>query len=173
DDFIAAGEWLIANNYTRKGRLAIEGRSNGGLLVAACMTQRPVLFGAVHCGVPVIDMFRYHKFTAGRYWTSEYGNAEENEEQFHFMHKYSPLHNIKTGTKYPPLLITSADTDDRVVPMHAKKFAATMQSADPGHNPLLIRIETKAGHGMGKPTHKLIEEAADVYSFLWATLINQ
>jgi prolyl oligopeptidase len=117
-------------------------------------------------------MLRYHKFTAGRYWTSEYGNAEENEEQFHFMRSYSPLHNIQTGTTYPPLLITSADTDDRVVPMHAKKFAATLQAADPGHNPLLIRIETKAGHGIGKPTPKLIEEAADVYSFLWSTLIN-
>ncbi|MCP5097657.1 MAG: S9 family peptidase [Chloroflexi bacterium] len=173
DDFIAAGEWLIANNYTRTGRLAIEGRSNGGLLVAACMTQRPDLFGAVHCGVPVIDMLRYHMFTVGRYWVSEYGNAEDNADHFDFMFAYSPLHNVKSGVKYPPTIISTADTDDRVVPMHAKKFAATLQTADPGHNPLLIRIETKAGHGMGKPTHKLIEEAADIYSFLWSTLTNQ
>jgi prolyl oligopeptidase len=173
DDFIAAGEWLIANKYTQTGRLAIEGRSNGGLLVAACITQRPDLFGAAHCAVPVIDMLRYHKFTAGRYWTSEYGNAEENADQFEYMIAYSPLHNVKSGTTYPPTLITTADTDDRVVPMHAKKFAATLQTADSAHNPLLIRIETKAGHGLGKPIHKLIEEAADVYSFLWATLTNQ
>lgn len=173
DDFIAAAEWLVASGYTRNGRLAIEGRSNGGLLVAACMTQRPELFGAVHCGVPVIDMLRYHKFTAGRYWTSEYGNAEANANDFAFMMAYSPLHNVRSGVNYPPTLITTADTDDRVVPMHAKKFAAALQTADPGTNPLLIRIETKAGHGLGKPTAKVIEEAGDVYSFLWHTLMNQ
>ncbi|MEM7335043.1 MAG: prolyl oligopeptidase family serine peptidase [Chloroflexota bacterium] len=170
DDFIGATEWLIKHNYTSSKRVAIQGGSNGGLLVAACMLQRPELFGAVHCSVPVIDMLRYHKFTAGRFWTSEYGNAEENADHFEFMMKYSPLHNVKTGTTYPPLLITTADTDDRVVPMHAKKFAATLQAADPGYNPLLIRIETKAGHGLGKPTGKIIEEAVDVYSFLWTTL---
>jgi prolyl oligopeptidase len=170
DDFIAAAEWLIAHDYTSPQQLAIEGRSNGGLLVAACLTQRPDLFGAVHCAVPVIDMLRYHKFTAGRYWISEYGNAEADREQFDFLLAYSPLHNVRPGTAYPPTLITTADTDDRVVPLHAKKFAATLQAADSGHNPLLIRIETKAGHGLGKPTYKLIEEAADVYAFLWAAL---
>ena len=173
DDFMAAAEWLVESGYTRNGRLAIEGRSNGGLLVAACVTQRPELFGAVHCGVPVIDMLRYHRFTAGRYWTAEYGNAVENADDFAFMMGYSPLHNVKGGVSYPPTLITTADTDDRVVPMHAMKFAATLQTADPGHNPLLIRIETEAGHGLGKPTTKLIEEASDVYSFLWHQLMNQ
>ncbi|HID50606.1 MAG TPA: S9 family peptidase, partial [Anaerolineae bacterium] len=118
DDFIAAAEWLIANGYTRTDRLAIEGRSNGGLLVAACMTQRPDLFGAVHCGVPVIDMLRYHKFSAGRYWTPEYGNAEENPEHFRFLLAYSPLHNVRPAVTYPATLITTADTDDRVVPLH-------------------------------------------------------
>jgi prolyl oligopeptidase len=170
DDFMAAAEWLIAHGYTRPQRLAIEGRSNGGLLVAACMTQRPELFGAVHCGVPVIDMLRYHRFTAGRYWISEYGNAETNRDHFEFLLAYSPLHNVRPGETYPPTLITTADTDDRVVPLHAKKFAATLQAADSGHNPLLIRIETKAGHGLGKPTYKLIEEAADVIAFLWAAV---
>jgi prolyl oligopeptidase len=156
DDFIGAAEWLIANDYTRPGRLAIQGGSNGGLLVAACMLQRPELFGAVHCAVPVIDMLRYHKFTAGRYWTGEYGNAEENPDHFQFMLAYSPLHNVRAGVTYPPMLITTADTDDRVVPMHAKKFAAALQTADSGHNPLMLRNEMKAGHGLGKPTHKLI-----------------
>lgn len=169
DDFIAAGEWLIANKYTSTKRLAIQGGSNGGLLVAACMLQRPELFGAVICQVPVIDMLRYHKFTVGRFWTSEYGNAEANAEQFKFMFAYSPLHNIKEGVTYPPLLITTADTDDRVVPMHSKKFAATLQAAAQGEsvNPLLIRIETKAGHGAGKPTAKLIEEVSDELAFLF------
>lgn len=170
DDFIAAGEWLIANGYTNNKRLAIEGRSNGGLLVAACLVQRPDLFGAVHCGVPVIDMLRYHKFSAGRYWTSEYGNAEENADHFRFMIAYSPLHSVQPDHTYPPLIITTADTDDRVVPMHAKKFAAALQAADNGRNPLLLRVEMRAGHGLGKPTAKLIEEAADVYSFLWMML---
>ena len=170
DDFIAAAEWLIDNSYTRPARLAIEGRSNGGLLVAACMLQRPDLFGAVHCGVPVIDMLRYHKFTAGRYWIGEYGNAEAEPDHFDFMYEYSPLHNVQEGISYPPLIITTADTDDRVVPAHAKKFAATLQAADSGQNPLLLRVEMKAGHGLGKPTSKLIEQAADVYSFLWTIL---
>ena len=172
DDFIAAGEWLIANGYTNSTRLAIEGRSNGGLLVAACLVQRPDLFGAVHCAVPVIDMLRYHKFSAGRYWTSEYGNGEADPEHFRFLMDYSPLHNVKPGTTYPPLIITTADTDDRVVPMHAKKFAATLQAADNGRYPLLLRVEMRAGHGLGKPTAKLIKEATDVYSFLW-TMLNR
>ena len=134
------------------------------------MTQRPELFGAVVCQVPVIDMLRYHKFTIGRYWVSDYGNAEESPEHFEFMYEYSPLHNIKPGTNYPPTFITSADTDDRVVPAHAKKFAAALQEADGGQNPLLLRVETKAGHGGGKPMTKVIEEHADIYSFVLKTM---
>ena len=167
DDYIACAEWLIENKYTSTPRLAIEGGSNGGLLVAACELQRPDLFGAVICRVPVTDMLRYHKFTIGRYWTVEYGNAEENPEHFEFMYAYSPLHNVKKGVAYPPTLITTADTDDRVVPAHAKKYAATLQEMDAGKNPILVRIETKAGHGGGKPTTKRIEEAADIYAFLF------
>ena len=167
DDFIAAAEWLIANKYTSVPRLAIQGGSNGGLLVAACMTQRPDLFGAVLCHVPVIDMLRYHKFTVGRYWVSDYGNAEADAEHFKFLYAYSPLHNVKPGVSYPPTLILAADTDDRVVPAHAKKFAATLQAAYEGDNPILLRIDTKAGHGLGKPTLKLIEERADVLAFVF------
>jgi len=166
DDFIAAAEWLIANKYTSTPRLAIEGGSNGGLLTAACMLQRPDLFGAVISEVPVTDMLRYHKFTIGRYWASDYGTADD-PDQFKFLYAYSPVHNVKKGVKYPATLITTADTDDRVVPMHGKKFAAALQAADAGENPILIRIETKAGHGGGKPTSKRIEEAADVYAFLF------
>ncbi len=170
DDFIAAGEWLIENGYTSREKLAVSGGSNGGLLVAACLVQRPDLFGAAVPQVPVIDMLRYHRFTAGRYWTVEFGNAEENPEHFKFLYAYSPLHNVKEGVTYPPTLITTADTDDRVVSMHAKKFAATLQAKDAGVNPILIRIETKAGHGAGKPTSKRIEEAADIYVFLFKNL---
>ena len=167
DDFIAAAEWLIANKYTNTSKLAISGHSNGGLLVAACMVQRPDLFGAVICGVPVIDMLRYQRFTVGRYWIPEYGNAESSVEHFKFLYAYSPLHNIKPGVVYPPTLILSADTDDRVVPAHAKKFAATLQEANGGDNPILLRVETKAGHGLGKPTSKVIEEESDVLAFLF------
>jgi prolyl oligopeptidase len=167
DDFISAGEWLIENKYTSTSKLAINGGSNGGLLVAACMLQRPDLFGAVVCQVPVIDMLRYHKFTAGRFWIPEYGNAETNYEHFKFLYKYSPLHNVKKNIIYPPLLVTTADTDDRVVPSHAKKFVATLQSGAVGENPILLRVETKAGHGGGKPTTKIIEEQADIYAFLF------
>jgi prolyl oligopeptidase len=170
DDFIAAAEWLVANKVTAPGKLAIQGGSNGGLLVAACMLQRPDLYGAVLCQVPVADMLRYHRFTVGRYWTGEYGNAETSPEHFRFMYAYSPLHNVTPGTAYPSTLITSADTDDRVVPAHAKKLAATLQAAQAGTNPILIRVDTKAGHGMGKPTAKVIEEQADLYAFLFATL---
>lgn len=170
DDFISAGEWLVQNHYTRPEKLAIEGGSNGGLLVGACMTQRPDLFGAVICQVPVADMLRYHKFTVGSYWIPEYGNAEADAEQFRLMYAYSPLHNVRPGTTYPATLITTADHDDRVVPMHAEKFAATLQAADSGQNPVLIRIETKAGHGQGKPTAKMIDEAADIFAFLHRAL---
>jgi prolyl oligopeptidase len=166
DDFIAAAEWLIANKYTSTPRLAIEGGSNGGLLTAACMLQRPDLFGAVISQVPVTDMLRYHKFTIGKYWASDFGTSDD-PAQFKFLYAYSPVHNVKKGVEYPPALITTADTDDRVVPMHGKKFAAALQAADAGDNPILIRIETKAGHGGGKPTSKRIEEAADTYAFLF------
>jgi prolyl oligopeptidase len=167
DDFIAAAEWLITNRYTNPSKLAIYGGSNGGLLVAACVLQRPDLYGAVICAVPLTDMLRYHRFTVGRYWTAEYGNAESNAEDFKFIFAYSPLHNVKKGAAYPPILILSADTDDRVVPAHAKKFAATLQAANGGNNPVLLRVETKAGHGFGKPTAKIIEEQSDVYAFLF------
>ena len=170
DDFIAAAEWLIAQDYTRPDKLAIRGGSNGGLLVAACMLQRPDLYGAVICQVPVIDMLRYHKFTAGRFWVPEYGNAEAGREQFDYLYAYSPLHNVRAGVEYPPVLITSADTDDRVVPMHSKKFAATLQAEAGGTNPILLRVETKAGHGGGKPTTKIIEGQSDIYAFLFKIL---
>ncbi len=168
DDFIAAGEWLIANKYTNNRRLAINGGSNGGLLVATCEVQRPDLYGAVVCQVPVIDMLRYHKFTVGRYWVSDYGNAEASAEDFKFLYAYSPLHNVRDGVVYPPTLILAADTDDRVVPSHAKKFAATLQAANSGDNPILLRIEMKAGHGLGKPTVKVIEERSDILGFLFS-----
>ena len=167
DDFIAGAEWLIANGYTRRERLAIQGGSNGGLLVAACETQRPDLFGAVLCQVPVADMLRYHRFTVGRYWTTDYGNAEADPEHFRFLSAYSPLHNVRPGTAYPPTLVTSADTDDRVVSAHAKKFAAALQAGQGGEAPILLRVETKAGHGAGKPTTKQIDEQADLYAFLF------
>ena len=165
DDFISAAEWLISHKYTSKERLAIAGGSNGGLLVGACLTQRPDLFGAALPAVGVMDMLRFHKFTIGWAWTSDYGSADD-AEQFKALVKYSPLHNIKPGTTYPPTFITTADHDDRVVPAHSFKFAATMQAAQAGTAPVLIRIETKAGHGAGKPTTKLIDEAADKWAFL-------
>lgn len=164
DDFIAAAEWLVASGYSNPKRIAIEGGSNGGLLTAAVMVQRPDLFGAVVCRVPVADMLRYHRFTVGRFWISEYGSADD-ASQFPFLHKYSPLHNVVDGTSYPPILITTADTDDRVSPGMAKKFAARLQAA--GHSaPVLIRVETKAGHGAGKPLSKTIEEDADIFAFV-------
>ena len=167
DDYIAAAEWLIANHYTSAARLAIRGGSNGGLLVAACMLQRPELFGAVVCERPVTDMLRYHKFTAGRFWVNEYGNAETTPEHFAFLSAYSPLHNITPGVVYPPTLITTADTDDRVVPSHALKFAAALQAADAGVHPIVLRMEKDAGHGLGKPTGKVIDELRDIYAFLF------
>ena len=165
NDFIAAAEWLIAQGYTSTTKLAIEGRSNGGLLVGACMTQRPELYGACLPGVGVMDMLRFHKFTIGWAWVDDYGWADD-PEQFRAIHRYSPLHNIKPGSCYPPTLITTADHDDRVVPAHSFKFAAAMQAAQSCDRPILIRIETKAGHGAGKPTAKLIDEAADKWAFL-------
>jgi len=169
DDFIAAAEWLIANGYTNPKKLAIAGGSNGGLLVGACMTQRPDLYGACLPAVGVMDMLRFHKFTIGWAWTSDFGSAD-NAEEFPALYKYSPLHNIKPGTKYPATLITTADHDDRVVPAHSFKFAAALQAAQAGPAPTLIRIDVKAGHGAGKPTTKLIEEAADKWAFLVKSL---
>lgn len=176
DDFIAAAEWLIAHGYTQPDRLAIMGRSNGGLLTAAVMLQRPDLFGAVLSIVPVTDMLRFHRFTAGRYWTAEYGNAEEDPEHFRFLMAYSPLHNIQAGVAYPATLVTTADGDDRVVPLHSYKFTAALQTAvaaasGPTH-PILLRVDTKSGHGLGKPTHKWLDEWADIFAFLQATLSN-
>lgn len=165
DDFIAAAEWLIANRYTRPDRLAISGGSNGGLLVGACMIQRPELFRAALPAVGVMDMLRFNKFTRGWAWTSDYGSPEDPVE-FKALHAYSPYHQLKSGVKYPSTMVTTGDHDDRVVPAHSFKFAARLQAAHAGRNPVLIRIETKAGHGAGKPTAKLIEEAADRFAFL-------
>jgi prolyl oligopeptidase len=169
DDFIAAAEWLVAGKYTNSRRLAVQGASNGGLLTGALLTQRPDLVGAVVCQVPVADMLRYHRFTVGRFWIPEYGSADD-PEQFAFLLKYSPLHNVKDGVAYPATLITTADTDDRVAPSMAKKFAARLQAATRGPAPILIRIETRAGHGAGKPVSKVVDEQADVYAFLLKAL---
>jgi prolyl oligopeptidase len=165
DDFIGAAEWLAASGYTRAGRIAIEGGSNGGLLTAAVMLQRPDLFGAVVCRVPVADMLRYHLFTIGRFWIPEYGSADD-PAHFDWLHRYSPYHNVKDNVGYPPILITTADTDDRVSPGMAKKFAARLQAAAGNQSPVLIRIETRAGHGAGKPVTKIIEEDADILTFV-------
>jgi len=165
DDFITAAEYLIKEKYTSPAKLAIQGGSNGGLLVGACMTQRPDLFGACLPAVGVMDMLRFQKFTAGRYWVDDYGSSD-NKEEFPALFKYSPYHNLKPGTKYPATLVTTADTDDRVVPGHSFKFTARLQECHVGGPPVLARIETKAGHGAGKPTAKVIEEAADLWSFL-------
>jgi len=165
DDFIAAAEWLIAHQYTCPQKLAIGGGSNGGLLVGACMTQRPDLFAAALPAVGVMDMLRFHQFTIGWAWVSDYGSSED-PEMFKALYAYSPLHNLKPGTAYPATLITTADHDDRVVPAHSFKFAAALQAAHGGEAPVLIRIETKAGHGAGKPTAKIIEEASDRWAFL-------
>ncbi len=165
DDFIAAAEWLIANRYTSTKKLAIQGGSNGGLLVGAALNQRPDLFGAALPAVGVMDMVRFTKFTVGAAWKSDFGSPEDPAE-FKALYAYSPLHNIKPGTNYPATLVTTADTDDRVFPAHSFKYAATLQQAQGGAAPILIRIETKAGHGAGKPTSKQIEEQADIYGFL-------
>jgi prolyl oligopeptidase len=169
DDFIGAAQWLIDNHYTNRGKLAISGASNGGLLVGACLTQRPDLFGAALPDVGVMDMLRFNKFTIGWAWMSDYGSPE-NAEEFKALYAYSPLHNIHPGTKYPPTLITTADHDDRVVPAHSFKFAATLQAAQAGPGPILIRIETRSGHGGGKPTSKIIAETADSWAFLYTEL---
>ena len=165
DDFIAAAEWLIDEGITSPEHLAIMGGSNGGLLVGACMTQRPELFGACLPAVGVMDMLRYDAFTAGVFWRDEFGTAEDAEE-FRNLLSYSPYHNIRPGTAYPPTLITTADTDDRVVPMHSFKFAAALQHAQAGDAPVLLRVEIRAGHGAGTPITKLIDLTADKWAFL-------
>jgi prolyl oligopeptidase len=165
DDFIAAGEFLIAEGITPKGGLAIQGGSNGGLLVGAVVNQRPDLFAAANAQVGVMDMLRFDRFTAGRYWTDDYGDPAR-EADWRVLRAYSPYHNIRAGERYPAVLVTTADTDDRVVPAHSFKYAAALQAAPLGDRPRLIRIETRAGHGAGKPTDKQIDEGADVLAFL-------
>ncbi len=169
DDFIAGAEFLIDRKYTNSHRLAILGGSNGGLLTAVCMLQRPDLYGAVVSLVPATDMLRFNKFTIGRYWIPEYGNPDD-EQDFKYLYSYSPLHNVKPGVVYPPVFVTTADTDDRVVPMHSKKFVATLQYDSAGNNPILLRVETKAGHGHGTPITKVIDESSDIYAFLFKVL---
>jgi prolyl oligopeptidase len=169
DDFIATAETLIAKGYTSREKLAIRGASNGGLLIGAVMTQRPDLCKVALPAVGVMDMLRFHRFTVGWGWTVEYGNAD-SASQFPFIYKYSPYHNLRPGVKYPATLVTTADHDDRVVPAHSFKFAARLQEYNGGIDPVLIRIETNAGHGAGKPTSKQIDEAADIWSFVMQNL---
>ena len=171
DDFISAAEWLIDNSYTQPQNLGIMGGSNGGLLVGACMIQRPDLFAAALPAVGVMDMLRFNQFTIGWAWESDYGSPQ-NPEEFEALYAYSPLHNL-APSNYPTTLITTADHDDRVVPAHSFKFAAALQAAHQGDNPVLIRIDTKAGHGAGKPTAKIIEEVADKWAFLVKVLDSE
>lgn len=166
DDFISAAEWLVTNSFTSKDHIAIMGGSNGGLLVGACMTQRPDLFKVCIPQVGVMDMLRYHKFTIGWNWAPDYGTSEDSKEMFEYLYSYSPLHNLKKGVSYPATLVTTADHDDRVVPAHSFKFAATLQECQGGTALVLIRIDSKAGHGGGKPLAKQLEEQADIYSFI-------
>lgn len=170
DDFIAAAEYLIANAYTSSAKLGIAGGSNGGLLVGATMTQRPDLMAVALPAVGVLDMLRYHQFTAGAGWHTDYGTADDSEEMFRYLYAYSPYHNLQAGTRYPATMITTGDHDDRVVPAHSFKFAAALQAAHQGEEPVLIRIETKAGHGAGKPTEMVIAEQADKWAFLFWNL---
>ena len=165
DDFIAAAEYMIDEKYTNRSKLSIHGGSNGGLMTAACLTQRPDLFGAVIVDVGVLDMLRYHMWTIGWAWASDYGTSAD-PEQFAYLYKYSPLHNLEPGTGYPATLVVTADHDDRVVPSHSFKFAAALQAAQAGDAPTLIRVETKAGHGAGMPTSKRIQEKVDMWTFL-------
>ena len=165
DDFISAGEFLIDSGYTSTEKLAIGGGSNGGLLVSACMLQRPDLFSVVDCGVPVTDMLRFHKFTIGWAWVPEYGSSE-NKEQFETLIKYSPVHNVKNGVNYPSIIISTGDHDDRVVPSHSYKLAAELQLKNGGENPMLLRVHGKSGHGAGKPTNQVIREIAETWAFI-------
>jgi prolyl oligopeptidase len=165
DDFAAAAQYLVREGWTKPSRIAISGRSNGGLLVGATLTQHPELFGAALAGVGVMDMLRFHKFTIGHAWTSEYGSADVANE-FPTLRAYSPLHNLRAGTKYPATLVVTGDHDDRVVPAHSFKFIAMLQAAQVGPAPTLIRIDVATGHGAGKPLTKQIEEAGDSFAFL-------
>ena len=169
DDFIAAAEYLIKNKYTSPQKLAINGGSNGGLLIGAVTNQRPDLFKVAVPQVGVMDMLRYQKFTIGWAWVNEYGSSNDST-QFSYLYKYSPIHNIKSGINYPAILVTTADHDDRVVPAHSFKYIATLQEKYKGSNPVLIRIETLAGHGAGKPTSKIIEEQTDIWAFIFKNL---
>ena len=169
DDFIAAAEFLIENKYTSSEFLAVRGGSNGGLLVGAIMTQRPELMKVALPAVGVLDMLRYHTFTAGAGWAYDYGTAEDSKEMFEYLLGYSPVHNVKKGIEYPATLVTTGDHDDRVVPAHSFKFAAELQAKQSGNNPTLIRIETDAGHGAGTPVSKTIEQYSDIFGF---TLFN-
>ncbi len=166
DDFIGAAEYMISEKYTNPEKIAIMGGSNGGLLVGACMTQRPDLFKVAIPIVGVMDMLRYHLFTIGWAWAGDYGRSDDDADMFEYLYAYSPLHNIKEGVEYPATLAITADHDDRVVPAHTFKFMAELQDKHKGENPVLVRIETQAGHGAGKPTSKLIEESADMYGFI-------
>ncbi|MDD4217930.1 MAG: prolyl oligopeptidase family serine peptidase, partial [Bacteroidales bacterium] len=165
DDFIAAAEYLVAKKYTSSKRLTIQGGSNGGLLVGAVINQRPDLFAVALPAVGVMDMLRYHEFTIGRYWATDYGTSADNKEMFDYLYAYSPIHNIKSDIEYPAVMVTTGDHDDRVVPAHSFKYIATLQDAYKGDNPVLVRIETQAGHGGGKPTDKIIDEIVDQYAF--------
>ena len=167
DDFLAAAEWLIDSGYTRPPRLAIMGGSNGGLLVGAALTQQPELFKAVVCRVPLLDMLRYHLFGVARLWVPEYGSADD-AEQFGWLAVYSPYHQVRDGQRYPAVLLMAAEQDSRVEPLHARKMAARLQAvaAEAGGGPVLLRIETEAGHGQGKPRHKVLDELTDIWSFL-------
>jgi prolyl oligopeptidase len=165
DDFYAVAEDLVARRVTRRERLAIYGRSNGGLLTAAAVTQRPELFGAVVSGVPLADMLRYHRFLIARLWVSEYGSPDKPEE-FAWLYRYSPYHHVEPGARYPAVLLTTAEGDTRVDPMHARKLAAALEHATSSGRPVLLRTETAAGHGAGKPVSKVAEEYADIYAFL-------
>ena len=166
DDFIAGAQFLIDKKYTSSNYLAISGRSNGGLLVGATMTQRPDLMKVALPGVGVLDMLRYHKFTAGAGWAYDYGTSEESEEMYRYLKKYSPVHNVKDNSNYPATLVTTADHDDRVVPAHSYKFISELQKKHIGDSPVLIRIEKRAGHGAGTPVSKRIEQYADIYGFI-------
>jgi len=170
DDFIGAAEYLIDNKYTSPVKIAIAVGSIGGLLVGACMTQRPELFKVALPAVGVMDMLRYHTFTIGWAWAGDYGTSEDDSTMFNYLLGYSPIHTLKDGVEYPATMVTTADHDDRVVPAHSFKFAATLQEKHAGENPVLIRIETKAGHGAGKPTSKRIDEATDVWAFTFYNL---
>lgn len=166
DDFYAAAQYLIDNHYTTPSRLAIRGRSNGGLLMGAAMTQRPDLFGAIWCGYPLLDMLRYQNFLVGRWWTTEYGSADD-PNQFAYLIKYSPYHNVQAGAKYPAIMFNTGDSDTRVDPLHARKMTAKMQAASGGDRPILLHYEVQAGHSSGVSIRQKVNDTADELSFLW------